>query len=117
MLFLASANSLQAVSLQNFKPDNLKKIQADSWDVDGKNIVVKGNVCLPGENSAIYADTAIINAESKDFEAIGNVRFYSWTDSFKLFPPQNWQTWRGKATKPLKSSKFPAISGILRPSQ
>ena len=87
ILFLASASSLHAVSLKGFKPDDLKKIQADNWDIDGKNIVVKGNVCLPGENSAIYADTAIINTESKDFEAIGNVRFYSWSETTQTLTP------------------------------
>ena len=87
MFFLASAHSLQAASLKSFQPEDLKRVQADNWDFDGKNIVVKGNVCLPGEKSVIYADTAVINAENRDFEAIGNVRFYSWNEAAQTVDP------------------------------
>ena len=85
--FLLSAPALHAVSLKSFQADDLKKVQADSWDFDGKNIIVKGNVCLPGQDAILHADTAIINTASKDFEAVGNVRFYSWQTEVRTLTP------------------------------
>jgi len=54
----------------------LKHIKADNWSIVGKNIVVRGNVYIPYGKFTIYADRAVVNTESKDFEAIGNVRIY-----------------------------------------
>jgi lipopolysaccharide assembly outer membrane protein LptD (OstA) len=71
----------------NFKGNagvkSLANAHADSWSVVGKNIIVKGNVFIPYQNYAIYADSAIINTETKDIEAIGNVRVYRTKQSTK----------------------------------
>ncbi len=55
---------------------SLANTKADSWTVVGKNIVVKGNVHIPYGNITVYADRAIVNTESKDIEAVGNIRMF-----------------------------------------
>ena len=55
---------------------SLANARADSWSIVDKNIIVKGNVYIPYKNFSIYADSAIINTETKDIEAIGNIRVY-----------------------------------------
>lgn len=55
---------------------SLADAHADAWSVIDKNIIVKGNVFIPYKNFSIYADRAIINTETKDLEAVGNVRVY-----------------------------------------
>ncbi len=55
---------------------SLANARADSWSVVDKNIIVKGNVYIPYKNFAVYADSAIINTETKDLEAVGNIRIY-----------------------------------------
>lgn len=71
---------LSAASLNSgsFQLKELKRIKADSWDVVGKNIVVKGNVYIPFGDLEIFADQAVINADGKDIEATGSIRFYRW---------------------------------------
>ena len=54
----------------------MQNIKADSWSIVGKNIIVKGNVHIPYGKFVVYADKAVVNFESKDFEAIGNIRIY-----------------------------------------
>ncbi|MDD5698897.1 MAG: hypothetical protein PHH77_09810 [Victivallaceae bacterium] len=54
----------------------LRNIKADNWSLVGKNIIVKGNVYIPYGNFSVYADKAIVNFETKDFEAVGNIRIY-----------------------------------------
>ncbi|MFA7231063.1 MAG: hypothetical protein WC071_07305 [Victivallaceae bacterium] len=55
---------------------DLKNAKADSWSIVGDNIIVKGNVFIPYKNITIYGDQAIINTESKDIEASGNIRVF-----------------------------------------
>ncbi len=54
----------------------LRNIKADDWSIVGDNVIVKGNVYVPYGKFTIYADKAIINLKTKDFEAVGNVRIY-----------------------------------------
>ena len=56
---------------------SFKEFNADSWQFVGKNIVAK-NVYIPAGDLEIYADEAVINIESRDFEVSGNVRVYRW---------------------------------------
>lgn len=53
-----------------------RDIKADNWSIVGDNIIVKGNVYIPYGNFTVYADRAIVNSKTKDFEAVGNIRIY-----------------------------------------
>jgi lipopolysaccharide assembly outer membrane protein LptD (OstA) len=75
--FISSgANFFDLDSFTNSKDRNLSNTKADSWSYVGKNIVVKGNVYIPYGDITVYADRAIINTETKDIEASGNIRLY-----------------------------------------
>ena len=74
LAFRASAFS----GLKKITTDDFKKLRADSWRAVGKNIIIEGNVFLPIGPYEVYADQVVLNLESKDFEATGNVRFYRW---------------------------------------
>ena len=54
----------------------LRNIKADHWSLVGTNIIATGNVYIPYGNFTVYADKAIVNFESKDFDASGNIRIY-----------------------------------------
>ena len=56
---------------------DLKKIDADHWNVTGNNIVVSGNVHIPFGSYEIFADRAVVNIENKDIEAIGHIVVYN----------------------------------------
>ena len=55
---------------------DLSNARADYWTVIDKNIIVKGHVFIPYKNFMVYADKAILNTETRDLEAVGNVRLY-----------------------------------------
>jgi len=59
---------------------SFKEFNADSWQFVGKNIVAR-KVYIPAGDLEIYADEAVINIESRDFEVSGNVRVYRWQNS------------------------------------
>ena len=67
-------------TFENISEEDFKQLRADNWQVVGNNIILNGRVHLPLENTEIFADKAIINMDSRDFEAIGNVRMYTWKD-------------------------------------
>ncbi|MFA6714672.1 MAG: hypothetical protein WCS27_04810, partial [Victivallaceae bacterium] len=54
--------------------NELRNVKADHWSLVGKNIIVKGNVHIPYGEYVVYADRAVVNFETKDLEAIGNIR-------------------------------------------
>ena len=66
--------------LKKLTPDDFKRLYADSWRASGKNIIIEGNAYLPVGNMEIFADRIIVNMESGDFEAAGNLRLYRWED-------------------------------------
>ena len=57
------------------QPGELQHARADQWRLVGKTLFVKGNVYIPYGNMIITADTAMIDLESRDIEAKGNVSF------------------------------------------
>ena len=57
---------------------DIRRIKAESWSVVGRNIHLKGNVHIPAKNLEIYADEAIVNINSHDIEAFGNIRVLNW---------------------------------------
>ena len=59
------------------QPGDLQHARADQWRLVGKTLFVKGNVYIPYGNMTITADSAMIDLESRDIEAKGNVTFYT----------------------------------------
>ena len=74
MFQLSAANN----ELKNLSEDDFKHLRGDSWQVVGNNVILTGRVHLPLKNTEIFADKAIINLGSRDFEAIGNVKVFCW---------------------------------------
>ncbi len=52
----------------------LKSVHADGWSVVGKNIIAKGHVHISFGEFEFLADQAILNIESRDLEAVGDIR-------------------------------------------
>ena len=65
-----AAPLLRAATLGSSKLQfsDLKRINADTWNIAGKNIIVTGNVYIPFGELEIFADKAVINVENKDIE-------------------------------------------------
>ncbi|UKI34581.1 MAG: hypothetical protein L6W00_15110 [Lentisphaeria bacterium] len=80
VLLCAAVRSADLPASQ-LKFSSLKRIKADNWNVVGQNIVVRGNVYVPFGDFEIFADQAVINVESKDIEATGNIRFLRWVNA------------------------------------
>lgn len=66
--------SATAIDAARLRFEEFKRIKADGWSVTGKNISVKGNVHISFGEFEIYADQAVVNLESRDIEAAGNIR-------------------------------------------
>ncbi len=60
------------------KLDEIKYIKAGRWSVIGKNIFAENQVHLPFGEYELYADKVIVNTETQDIEAVGDIRFYRW---------------------------------------
>ncbi len=75
-----AAPLLRAASLGSLpgQLEELKRINADSWNIVGKNVIVSGNVYIPFGDLEIFADKAVINVESKDVEVSGNIQLFRW---------------------------------------
>ncbi len=58
--------------------EDFKRIKADHWRLVGKNIIASGNVYVPFANFEMCADQVVINIESKDLEAVGNLSLQRW---------------------------------------
>ncbi|MCQ2379400.1 MAG: hypothetical protein MJ025_00525 [Victivallaceae bacterium] len=72
------AASVAAQAFPSMGLEQLRRFKAERWTVIGKNIFVKGGIHLPYGEYELYADQAVINTESGDLEAVGNIRFYRW---------------------------------------
>lgn len=68
-------------------PAGLEKIKADNWSIVGKNITISGGIHIPYGEWELYADEAVVNIESRDIEAFGNIRFYRWEKLTKTVTP------------------------------
>lgn len=55
--------------------DNLQHARADRWKFVGRTVFLEGNVFIPYGNMMISADSAMVDMESRDVEAKGNVTF------------------------------------------
>lgn len=58
--------------------EDFKRIKADNWTLVGKNIIASGNVHVPFGNFEVYADQVVLNLDSRDLEAVGNIRLLRW---------------------------------------
>jgi len=63
------------IKLPERNSKDLHHARADQWRLSGKTLFVKGNVYIPHGDLAIRADSAMIDLESKDIEAKGNITF------------------------------------------
>ncbi len=64
--------------LRQISAADIKHLRADSWRAVGRNLIIEGNVYLPAGPYEVYADQIVLNMDSGDFEASGNVRFFRW---------------------------------------
>lgn len=55
--------------------DSLQYARADRWRFVGRTVFLEGNVYIPYGNLTITADSAMVDLESRDVEARGNVKF------------------------------------------
>ena len=65
------------------QPGYLQHARADQWRLVGRTLFVKGNVYIPYGNMTITADQAMIDLESQDIEAKGNITFYTVKKEFR----------------------------------
>ena len=63
---------------EKINQDDFKRIKADNWTLVGKNIIASGNVHIPFGNFEVYADQAVLNIDSHDLEAVGNIKLQRW---------------------------------------
>ena len=62
----------------DIKIKDVSNLKAGKWSIVGKNIFAEDGVHIPMEEFEVFADRAIINTESQDIEAVGNIRFLRW---------------------------------------
>jgi lipopolysaccharide assembly outer membrane protein LptD (OstA) len=67
------------IQLPDRKSRELQHARADSWRLNGRTLFVSGNVFIPYGNMLIHADSAMIDLESRDIEAKGNISFAAVT--------------------------------------
>ena len=78
-VFLAAAPLSGAQILgEKITRDDFKRIKADQWRLVGKNIIASGNVHVPFGSFELHADQMVLNIESRDLEAVGNIRLHRW---------------------------------------
>ncbi|MBE6367197.1 MAG: LPS-assembly protein LptD [Lentisphaerae bacterium] len=83
-LLLSAAESDTAMFAKHFDPGielpkhngkQLHHARADKWRLSGRTLFVEGNVYIPYGNLTVRADSAMIDLESRDIEAKGNITF------------------------------------------
>ncbi|MCQ2377715.1 MAG: hypothetical protein MJ016_00690 [Victivallaceae bacterium] len=78
LLLAFGATATLRAGYGNIKIDSISSFKAGKWSVVGKNVFAEGGVHIPLEDFEVFADRAIINTESQDIEAVGNIRFLRW---------------------------------------
>ena len=69
--------------------EDFKRIKADHWRLVGKNIIASGNVHVPFANFDLRADQVVLNLESRDLEAVGNISLHRWqSGKFSVSPDE-----------------------------
>ena len=72
-------------------PDRKVDASADSYEYIGSNIIARGHVVIKYGVTTITADKAIINLESHDIEAVGNVSYKRTHTSVKAVDFEEYQ--------------------------
>jgi len=80
LCLICAGITLRGVNIlgEKINKNDFKRFKADSWRVVGKNIIASGNVKIPFGNFELRADQAVLNLESHDLEAVGNIRLQRW---------------------------------------
>lgn len=71
--------SAQGFEGLNLDVNNLKELEdarADEWNMVGNTLVISGNVYIPFGDLTVYADSAVIDLDSRDAEISGNIRAF-----------------------------------------
>lgn len=72
--FVFSLGASSILPKKGFKLEDFENIKAKNWTVIDKNITASGGVFIPYKDMELSADKAIINSETGDIEAVGNIR-------------------------------------------
>ena len=75
---LSSPLGAAAIFGDRITKEDFKRIKADHWRLIGKNIIASGNVHVPFGNFDLHADQAVLNIETRDLEAVGNISLHRW---------------------------------------
>lgn len=75
------------------KRDNLQHARADRWKFVGRTVFLEGNVFIPYGNMLISADSAMVDLESRDVEAKGNVVFVTAVKSSRTVTLEILERW------------------------
>ena len=89
LLLTVAGLTLHAVDIfgERITKDDFKRIKADQWHLVGKNIIASGNVHIPFGNFEVRADQAVLNLESQDLEAVGNITLHRWQHAKTVVEP------------------------------
>ena len=66
----------------------LEKASADGWSIMGRNIIIQGGIHIPAGEFELFADRAVINIDSQDIEAAGNIRVLRWKEEKVKVPAE-----------------------------
>ena len=92
MLLCAGSSALGAKILgDEIKKEDFKRIKADHWRLVGKNIIASGNVYVPFANYELCADQVVINLETRDLEAVGNLSLQRWVTGNASVDPEQFE--------------------------
>lgn len=87
---------------------NIKDVDAsaDSYEYVGSNIIAKGHVVIRFKDTQIIAEKAIININTQDIEAVGNVTFLRSTTSLQKMDYQEYQDMTAEAGMKLEVNRI-----------
>ena len=83
-LSTAAADNKIGFNVAKQESNSLQYARADRWRFVGRTVFLEGNVYIPYGNLTITADSAMVDLESRDVEAKGNVRFVTADKSSQL---------------------------------
>ncbi len=75
---ISSFTGIQDIQNMNDLMKN-SQLSGDTYEMVGDNLVLKGNVFVVSKNQKISADKIIINTQTEEYEALGNVRYNTLT--------------------------------------
>ena len=90
VLILSASLAAAPFKLGKMPLDNMlfQSVKAESWNIIGKNIIVRGKIRIPVGDMELTADQAVINIDNQDIEASGNVRLLRWSPATVTMTPE-----------------------------